>query len=52
MALLDDEVRATFTAIRWSDNDGKPYCPKCGCLWTQRLHSSVQRHVGHHLRFA
>lgn len=19
-------------AVRWSDNDGKPYCPKCGCL--------------------
>ncbi len=32
MALSDEEARAAFTAIRWSDNDGKPYCPKCGCL--------------------
>lgn len=32
MALSDDEARATFTAIRWSNNDGKPYCPKCGCV--------------------
>ncbi len=32
MALTDDEARATFAAIRWSDNDGQPYCPKCGCL--------------------
>jgi transposase-like protein len=20
-----------FQAIRWADNDGQPYCPKCGC---------------------
>lgn len=32
MALSDDEARATFTAIRWSDNEGQPYCPKCGCV--------------------
>jgi transposase-like protein len=28
----DDEARATFQAIRWSDNEGKPYCPRCGCV--------------------
>src|SRR5471032_824466 len=32
MALSDDEARAAFTAIRWTDNEGKPYCPKCGCV--------------------
>ena len=30
--MSDEEARATFTAIRWSDNGGQPYCPKCGCL--------------------
>jgi transposase-like protein len=30
--MSEDEARATFVAIRWSDNEGKPYCPKCGCL--------------------
>jgi ribosomal protein L37AE/L43A len=30
--LSDEEAHARFTAIRWADNDGKPYCPECGCL--------------------
>ena len=30
--MSDEEARAAFQAIRWSDNDGKPHCPKCGCL--------------------
>lgn len=30
--MSDEEARATFQAIRWSDNEGKPYCPKCGCV--------------------
>lgn len=29
--MTEEEARETFTAIRWSDNEGKPYCPKCGC---------------------
>jgi transposase-like protein len=29
--MSDEEAHAAFQAIRWSDNDGKPYCPKCGC---------------------
>jgi hypothetical protein len=28
----DEEARATFQAIGWTDNGGEPYCPKCGCL--------------------
>lgn len=30
--MSDEEARATFQRIRWSDNDGKPYCPRCGCV--------------------
>jgi ribosomal protein L37AE/L43A/transposase-like protein len=30
--MSDEEARATFQAIRWADNGGEPYCPKCGCL--------------------
>jgi transposase-like protein len=30
--MSDEEARAAFQSIRWSDNDGKPYCPKCGCV--------------------
>jgi len=28
---LTDTSRATFKAVRWSDNGGQPYCSKCGC---------------------
>jgi ribosomal protein L37AE/L43A/transposase-like protein len=30
--MSDEEAHAKFVAIRWADNDGKPYCPKCRCL--------------------
>jgi transposase-like protein len=30
--MSDEEAHARFVAIRWGDNDGKPYCPKCGCV--------------------
>jgi ribosomal protein L37AE/L43A len=30
--MSDEEAHAKLTAIRWSDNDGQPYCPKCGCV--------------------
>lgn len=30
--LSDDEARQTFQRIRWSGNDGEPFCPRCGCL--------------------
>jgi len=30
--MSDDEAHAKFVEIRWSDNDGEPYCPRCGCL--------------------
>src|SRR3954453_15563843 len=28
--MSDEEAHAKFCEIRWADNDGKPYCPKCG----------------------
>jgi transposase-like protein len=30
--MSDEEARSTFQRIRWADNDGQPYCPRCGCL--------------------
>src|SRR5437773_2675495 len=30
--MSDEEAHAKFTAIRWADNGGQPYCPKCGCV--------------------
>jgi hypothetical protein len=30
--MSDEEAHARFVAIRWADNQGQPYCPKCGCL--------------------
>lgn len=30
--MSDEEARATFRRIRWADNSGEPYCPRCGCV--------------------
>ncbi len=30
--MSDEEARDTFRRIRWADNGGEPYCPRCGCL--------------------
>jgi transposase-like protein len=27
----EEEVERTFIRLRWQDNDGKAYCPHCGC---------------------
>ena len=29
--MSDDEARAMFKAIRWADNGGEPFCPRCEC---------------------
>jgi len=29
--MSEKEAHERFVAIRWADNDGKPYCPDCGC---------------------
>jgi len=34
--MSEDEAREAFSALRWSDTDGKPVCPHCGsvgCVW-------------------
>src|SRR5437764_5188834 len=28
--MSDEEAHAKFCELRWHDNQGKPYCPKCG----------------------
>ncbi|HEX4079981.1 MAG TPA: IS1595 family transposase [Rhizomicrobium sp.] len=30
--MTEEQARDTFRKLRWADNDGEPYCPKCGCL--------------------
>ncbi|HEY6991584.1 MAG TPA: IS1595 family transposase [Bryobacteraceae bacterium] len=35
--MSDQEALATFQAIRWADNGGEPYCPRCGCLEARKL---------------
>src|SRR6266699_1217097 len=30
--MSDEEAHARFVEIRWADNAGQPYCPKCGCV--------------------
>ena len=35
--MSDEEARAAFQRIRWADNGGEPYCPKCGCLKVKAL---------------
>src|SRR5947207_4660473 len=36
--MRDEEVERVFIRLRWQDNDGAPYCPKCGCatVWQGR----------------
>lgn len=29
--MSEEEAREAFSRIRWSANEGKPFCPKCGC---------------------
>jgi transposase-like protein len=30
--MSDQEAHDTFQRVRWADNGGEPYCPRCGCL--------------------
>lgn len=29
--MSDEEAHTAFRLIRWADNGGEPYCPRCGC---------------------
>ena len=31
LRLSEEEAYETFKQIRWAENDGEPYCPRCGC---------------------
>ena len=35
--MTDEEAHTTFTRIRWADNAGEPYCPRCACLKVKAL---------------
>jgi transposase-like protein len=35
--MTDEEAHSTFQRIRWADNGGEPYCPRCGCLDNRKL---------------
>jgi transposase-like protein len=35
--MSDTEARATFQRIRWADNGGEAYCPRCGCAKVYEL---------------
>lgn len=37
MRLTDEEAADAFIEIRWADNSGKPYCPKCGVVEPYKL---------------
>jgi hypothetical protein len=30
--MSDEEAHETFKRMRWSENAGEPFCPRCGCL--------------------
>ena len=30
--MTDDEARASFRAVRFAENGGEPFCPRCGCF--------------------
>jgi hypothetical protein len=32
MRMSDDEAQAKFQSIRWADNGGEPFCPRCECM--------------------
>jgi transposase-like protein len=38
LRLFDEEAHARFVEIRWSDNGGRPYCPRCGSLDVYAFH--------------
>jgi transposase-like protein len=43
--MTDAEAETTFRKLRWSDTDGAPICPACGCLdsWDCRRSTGLPR---------
>lgn len=40
--MSDEEARATFAKIRWADNGGNAYCPRCGTVKVYALGTRPQ----------
>src|SRR6266851_1188009 len=42
--MSDGEVERVFIRLRWADNGGQPYCPKCGAttVWQSRRKGCVR----------
>jgi hypothetical protein len=36
--MSDEEARDTFKRLRWTETDGEPVCPECGCLDVYSFH--------------
>lgn len=53
MRLSDEEAYEAFKAIRWADNDGEAYCPRCGCLDVYKYESHrIFKCAGCHSQFS
>ena len=39
MRMSDDQARTAFRKIRWTETDGTPVCPECGCYESYDLKS-------------
>lgn len=39
LRMSDAEARAAFRKVRWSETDGEPVCPECGCVESYDLKS-------------
>ena len=53
MRLSDEEAYEAFKAIRWADNDGEAYCPRCGCLDVYKYESRrIFKCAGCHSQFS
>lgn len=49
----EDAAYGVFCDLRWSDNDGEPICPRCGC--TEAYHIATRRKfkcIGCHHQFS
>ena len=44
MRLSDAEAYETFKQIRWAENYGEPFCPRCGCNAFHRSRGNQYRY--------
>src|SRR5665648_565819 len=36
-AMGEEKAYETYCKLRWSETDGKPFCPRCGCVDAYRI---------------